>query len=135
MIQLNELRIGNFIKGPLTINGVFYPDIAPLESIELQLKLEHFVWFKANPELYQSIEPILLTEEWMQKFSNAKEHEMKWDLHQYITVVKRYDKYFLHFSDKGYLLDVKYVHQLQNICFALTGEELLLREKQTMMQE
>jgi hypothetical protein len=128
MIRLNELRIGNFIKGPLTINGAFYPDIAPVDPVELQLKLDHFLWFKANPELYQLIEPIPLTEEWMRKFSNAKQHEMKWDLHQYITVVKRYDKFFLHFSDKGYLHDVKYVHQLQNLCFALTGEELVLKE-------
>jgi len=129
MIQLNELRIGNYIKGPLTIKGVFYPDIAPLESIELQLKLEHFVWFKANPDLYKSIEPINLSEEWMLKFSNAKEYELKWDLHQYIMVVKRYEKYFLYFADKGYLFDVKYVHQLQNVCFALTGEELAIRNR------
>lgn len=129
MIQLNELRIGNFIKGPLTINGVFYPDLATVEPIELQLKLDHFMWFKANQDLFESIEPIPLTEEWMLKFSDAKEFDLKWDLHQYITVVKRYDKYFLHFSDKGYLLDVKYVHQLQNICFALTGEELVVKEK------
>jgi hypothetical protein len=108
---------------------VFYPDIAPLESIELQLKLEHFVWFKANPDLYKSIEPIQLTEEWMLKFSNAKEYELKWDLHQYIMVVKRYEKYFLYFADKGYLFDVKYVHQLQNVCFALTGEELILKNR------
>jgi hypothetical protein len=128
MIQLNELRIGNFIKGPLTINGVFYPDIAPLEPIELQLKLEHFVWFKANPDLYKSIEPIPLDEEWMAKFSDAKEHELKWDLHQYIMVVLRYEKYFLYYADKGYLFDVKHVHQLQNICFALTGEELVLKK-------
>jgi len=128
MIQLNELRIGNFIKGPLTINGVFYPDIAPLESIELQLKLEHFVWFKANPDLHKSIEPIELTEEWMQKFSGTSGYELKWNLHQYIMVVMRYEKYFFYYGDKGHLFDVKYVHQLQNICFALTGEELNLRK-------
>jgi len=130
MIQLNELRIGNFIKGPLAINGVFYPDIATAEHIEFQLKLDHFVWFKTNQNLFELIEPIPLTEEWMLKFSDAKKFELKWNLHQYITVVKRYDKYFLHFSDKGYLLDVKYVHQLQNICFALTGEELQVKQNQ-----
>ncbi|MBS1947472.1 MAG: hypothetical protein JST47_06860 [Bacteroidetes bacterium] len=132
MIPLNELRIGNFIKGPLTLNGAFYPDISPIKPIELQLKLDHFLWFKANPELYQSIEPILLTEEWMRKFSSAREHELKWELHQYITVVKRYDKFFLHFSDKGLIHGVKYVHQLQNLCFALTGEELVLHENKAM---
>jgi hypothetical protein len=129
MILLNELRIGNFIKGPLTINGVFYPNIAPLESTELQLKLEHFVWFKANPDLYKSIEPIPLNEEWMLKFSHAKDYELKWNLHQYVMVVKRYEKYFLYYGDKGYLFDVKFVHQLQNICFALTGEELTLTNR------
>ncbi len=134
MVKLNELRIGNFISGPLTINGVFYPDIAPLHSIELELKLDHFVWFKANTELYKSLEPIHLTEEWMQKFSNAKEHELKWELHQFIVVVKRYEKYFLHFSDKGFLLEVKYVHELQNICFALTGDELIFKEEKLANQ-
>ena len=129
MIQLNELRIGNFIKGPLTVNGVFYPDIAPVEEIELQLKLDHFMWFKANPGLFNLVKPIPLTQEWLLKFSNAKEYELKWNLHQYIMVVKRYDKYFLYYGDKGYLFDVKYVHQLQNICFALTGEELVLNKE------
>ncbi len=133
MIQLNELRIGNFIKGPLTVNGVFYPDFAPLASIEIQLKLDHFVWFKANPDLYKSIEPIDLTQEWMLKFSSAREHELKWDLHQYIMVVKRYEKYFLYYADKGYLFDVKHVHQLQNICFALTGEELSVNNRNKVL--
>jgi hypothetical protein len=132
MIQLNELRIGNFIKGPLTLNGVFYPDLAVVEPIDLQLKLEHFMLFKANQDLFESIEPIPLSEEWMLKFSDAKEFDLKWELHQYITVVKRYDKYFLHFSDKGHLVDVKYVHQLQNLCFALTGEELTMKQKQEL---
>jgi hypothetical protein len=126
MIALNELRIGNFIQGPLTVTGAFYPDIAPIEPVELQIRLDHFVWLKANPELHRLLMPIALTPEWMLKFSGAKEHELKWDLHQYIMVVLRYERFFLYYADKGYLLDVKYVHQLQNICFALTGEELSL---------
>jgi len=131
MIQLTELRVGNFIKGPLTLSGVFYPDLRTVQPIELQLKLDHFIWFKANPELYKSIEPVLLTEEWMRKFCDANEYELKWDLHQYVFVVKRYDKFFLHFSDKGFLLEVRHVHHLQNLFFDLTGEYLVLSSKMT----
>ncbi|MBS1667077.1 MAG: hypothetical protein JST58_06865 [Bacteroidetes bacterium] len=126
MILLNELRIGNFIKGPLTPNGVFYPEFSPVKPIELQLRLEHFVWFKANPDLYKQIDPIPLSEEWMQKFSTAKGHDLKWDLHQYIMVLKRYERFFLYYGNKGYMFEVKFVHQLQNVCFALTREELVL---------
>ena len=120
MISLNELRIGNFVKGPFTVDGVFYPDLTPIKPMEVCLTLDHFIWFKANPDLYKQVEPIPLSVEWMMRFSDVKEHEQKWDLHQYIMVLKRYERYFLYYGNKGYMFEVKHVHQLQNVCFALT---------------
>ena len=32
-------------------------------------------------------------------------------------------------NDSTYLRDIKYVHQLQNLYFALTGEELTIKQK------
>jgi hypothetical protein len=134
MISLHELRIGNFIKGPLTLNGAFSQEFSAPESIEVALRLEHFIWFKADPGLYKLIQPIALTETWMQRFTGALDHELRWELHQYITVLKRYERYFLHYSDKGYLLDIKYVHQLQNLVLDLTGNELVQVDQTTVKQ-
>lgn len=64
------------------------------------------------------IEPIPLTEEWLLKFG-------------FKPFVKDFTKngIIIHTRKRGYVLRksvpiIKYVHQLQNLYFALTGEEL-----------
>ena len=112
-LQSKDLRIGNLVYDAAenihqitSINGV---DLGLLGcSIELRFA-----------------KPILLTEEWLLKLGFKKD---KVDETYYNGNFQIMLPYF--FQYKTSLIDhiiVKYVHQLQNIYFALTGEELELK--------
>jgi len=120
----NELRIGNW---------VIYQDEVDKVRYELEFSIGHFMGiFEKN---YGPPEPIPLTEEWLLKLGFEKDKEEKWEFSipgmpyvwrkesptadQPFTIWYRYDKEELCISCEG-----KYVHQLQNLYFALTGEEL-----------
>ena len=76
----------------------------------------------------RKIEPIPLTEEWLLKFGfeKNKNSDLYFRLNNY--------EYFIEngIIDNGYSrmneISVKYVHQLQNLYFALTGKELEIIE-------
>jgi hypothetical protein len=84
----------------------------------------------------ESVKPIPLTEEWLLKFGFDK------TLNQYKTVtsinkgnsenipfiVLYLDNEF-QYDDLRFRTNLKYVHQLQNLYFALTNEELKLTKK------
>lgn len=77
------------------------------------------------------LRPIPLTEEWLLKFGFIK---MDWteneNCYEKSFVLQKDDKegYNLMDNDVATLQQFKYVHQLQNLYFALTGEELTLKE-------
>ena len=121
---LQELRIGNYIE----YNG---------EIIKLDGSL--FACYIQN-ELDYPFNEIPLTEEILLKFGfNEVEGERWCDMHEefeecnyyYLSMFKIYynpetdifeDDSLYHFN-----VNLKYVHQLQNIYFALTGEELTFK--------
>ena len=103
MIQPNELRIGNWVSGP--------------DNHQYQIKIE---------DLYFNHVPILITNEILVKFGFEK-------------ISGYYSKSPIVITDRwveieGYNYDYsgaivekkicKHLHQLQNLYFALTGEEL-----------
>lgn len=117
-MQANELRIGNWIK---------------------HLKEEETVWSTQSPDGINSMpegwyEPILITEEWLVKFRWKKDnYELHWIENKGIELwTKRcmpkdrwvYDVSIGELFKGEHLCYIKYVHQLQNLYFALTGEEL-----------
>lgn len=79
--------------------------------------------------------PIPLTEEWLVKFginnvsvTRIKCYQTKFRCYN-ITIEDNIFKFWVaDCDDCGFALDIKYVHQLQNLYFALTGEELILKE-------
>ena len=114
-MKANELRILNWVYTPIGITA-FDPIQVTLFGI-----LEHHI-----KDLYK---PIPLTEEWLLKFGFYKraEHSFDfwknsmWKLEEY----KNKEYYLLyHCSEEVDCTMIKYVHQLQNLYFALTGEEL-----------
>lgn len=144
MIKANELRIGNLVLG----NG-----IGKVSTIAQEFKLEPFyIEVEDSEEMFtqyyeQEIAGITLTKEWLLKFglksfdsgymrsyysgdtgdeiygrgfcvSIDDENNCYWCL----TTVEYGD------SDWRSILELKYVHQLQNLYFALTGEELTIKE-------
>jgi hypothetical protein len=113
MIEANELRIGNYLS-----TGVVY-------KIDEE---EVYTISNVIQELSSSavrIDPIPLTEEWLLKF----DFENRGDRFYYgcldITLIN--DCFVWDCSDIIDWPQIKHVHQLQNLYFALTGQELTIK--------
>jgi hypothetical protein len=86
-------------------------------------------------------ELILLTEEWLLKFGFKKENNTIYSISDKLSSSEVGKWYFFKNENNSFTphikrenkfswigKEIKYVHQLQNLYFALTGEELLLKE-------
>jgi hypothetical protein len=118
MIDARELRIGNYLQ---RLDGsIFQITIDDLKII--------FNWI-ANKDLLPK--GILLTEEWLVKF-NFNKFIDKLIIDNIIhSVSVKYEKNGLCLKFEGVLNAkgiLKYVHQFQNLYFALTGEELIFND-------
>ena len=115
----NELRIGNWVKNVEDRENTYQSQIV-------------------IDDLYvaDQVEPIPLTEEWLIKFGFRKV-DKKLELNprlndsyfidaldDLIIDLERVDKYYIPWFGDGTSNKLKHVHQLQNLYFALTGEEL-----------
>lgn len=120
MIQANELRIGNCVK---------------LNNSDTTLVPRDFQRYCKSFGIFEEFEPIKLSEEWLLKAGFEKD-DTGVDIFDQ-DYCEWYQKEFpvigilCQSSDKSYIFDentdtlrLKYVHQLQNLYFALTGEEL-----------
>jgi hypothetical protein len=110
-MEAKDLRIGNWIKRPNYKNPY-------------QVNKSSFIGWKMN-----YYKPIELTEEWLLKlgFKSDPYHDLyyanKPDGFFNIDINKTRGRLELHYKH----IELKYVHQLQNLFFALTGEELTLK--------
>lgn len=130
MIKPTDLRIGNLMLDKLG-------DIVELYSINKTFF--HVDGYKRQVSV-KSIKPIPLTEEWLVKFGFNKEYKEGYiginvNFTDFVlTYPKRmgeFQDYFAFQYETGTLSrfkDIKFVHQLQNIYFALTGEELTIKQ-------
>jgi hypothetical protein len=124
----NELRIGNFI----TANGmnVYWP-IEGIEIISSNISTQSLIYSHNSWRDLSSFEPIPLTEEWLLNFGFV--HDNNLDLYylkgvQFISLCQNITKeYWCDYeSYYGLNIEIKYVHQLQNLYFDLTGQELTI---------
>ena len=133
MIESKELRIGNLIYNPVQkINLVVDGGLIATESMREKAVKD-----------YKGFEPIPLTEEWLDKFGFEEYSKhingdfelcIKSDKPSHHIVVRIYRggfSVFNHsecdFTQIQFINRVKHVHQLQNLYFALTGEELKIK--------
>jgi len=140
MIEAGELRIGNRIKFKdkyFTIFGIsFLSDIDSKRKGFVVDLIDNIKKINETP-FTKDIEPISLTPEILEKcgFENDDNLSIRYSLRildDYELVFGRFDfepdrkGIWLDCDDSFYSKDLKitYVHQLQNIYFALTGEEL-----------
>jgi hypothetical protein len=87
-----------------------------------------------QPEVIDDITPIPLTEEWLLKFGfnniNSKEYGIKcgscWMSLSNPKNMGEWQDCYCWIFDRFKFIELKYVHQLQNLYFALTGEELTI---------
>lgn len=123
-MEAKELRIGNLI----TRN-----DLGTSEPrIETILELRKDKVFTSGPVTaicdYEDLNPIPLTEEWLINLGYEADCEFSENPMHF-----RKDGYLIWkpasiFYDDLYRIELKYVHQLQNLYFALKGKELTLKE-------
>lgn len=112
-MKANELRIGNLVYDNLG-------GIVQIKGINTESDFSH-------------LRPILLTEQWLLKFGFEKQMAWTWR----ISISS--NKYLVYYvGEKGWSIgntnysefDCKYVHQLQNLYFALTNKELIFKSEQ-----
>lgn len=134
-MEAKELRICNFIKAPflgdveLEVTGIALAERPSLGYLHfIQTKSKSGSIFFELPEKYK---PIPLTEEWLLRlgfgkcsdiFEDWPEYEKGFDIGKSITLSHDFECYQGIYSQK-----INYVHQLQNLYFALTGQELELK--------
>ena len=111
-ITANELRIGNYIK-------------------RCNKKMYHEEWYIVKPSYFTNnkisiFEPIPITEEWLLKFEFVP-FKINGVLTHYrlgLNFIRFDDQDFYFELGKGMGIEIKYIHKLQNLYFALTGKEL-----------
>lgn len=125
MIAPQELRLENFVTDP---SGRIFK-VLELLSGYLRVYSEKKEWLSSESKAYNDIEPIELNEEWLFKMGfmcNKNEYcILGFDRFNVFQSVKGP---YLFCDDEKAIRYVKYVHELQNIFFALTGEELTIKQ-------
>ena len=121
MLQPQELRIGNLVYS-LETN-----DIQKIRGINEEYVSIDTVTF--DYVSYDEIEPIPLTEEWLLKFGYIGNEPIFSEISTIFTNgIHKIWKPFNKFLDDTYRFEINYVHQLQNLYFALKGEELQFKQ-------
>lgn len=142
-MEANELRIGNLVNGT-GMNGCYYDGInfivlsVSSDSIKLAPK-KSFIHlgqggFLVHPK---NLSGIPLTPEWLERlgFNLDRDHfktEGRFPIYCDFKIWARNvdsDGEWKVNHNGDDLTYVRYVHQLQNLYYALTGEELILKEE------
>lgn len=111
-IEPKELRIGNWIQHT---NGEIYQSTEYTQLIIMRDGKDFM--------------PVPITEQWLLRFGFDKCLNGFWDSTDYINVRVDPISFYLAGSDIDLANDnFKYVHQLQNLYFALTGNELVIQK-------
>lgn len=128
-MEVKELRIGNILqdiqyKSPMRIVQFYGTSMFELDSPYMD-----YTDYRCDADL-NKYEPIPLTEEWLVKFGFTKDKNLFF--HDKCSYIQS-DAYncgggfgYCLNDEKIDFLHIKYVHQLQNLYFALTGEELTI---------
>jgi hypothetical protein len=125
MIDARELRIGNLVKIPFGIGGVY-----ELCGRECWLIFNGHS-FTESKQLYESIQPIELTEDVLIKcgfkyFPNNK--SFQFDTNMGFSLWGRPDTGINVYVEREECGEsIKYLHQLQNLYYCLIGEELEIK--------
>lgn len=118
MINANELRLGNWVLCRNSEEEDFYNDQIITGDFAL---LE---WFEKNPQEYTLFKPIELTPEILEKCGFEKPlTKNSWFRKGKFAAMPKEEGVIIEFRNLEILL-IKSLHNLQNLYFALTGEEL-----------
>lgn len=124
-----DLRIGNFIS--VLGNTVEVIKILGEKKIEIHSDILQF-WDVDIEDEDEDVKPIPLTEEWLLKFGFEKNDDFISEDHLWSDFIKKGVRIQLPYfdwkdSDGEISFSVKSVHQLQNLFYSITGEELTIK--------
>lgn len=120
-MEAHELRIGNWVEWFHPENGFVKCKV----DIDILQTMTSEYFENSDTEVY----PIPLTEEWLIKFGYKKNEYWVEDSRRFNFTIKggvNLDPYKNNFVFVDTVL--KYVHQLQNLFYCLTGNELTIKE-------
>ena len=122
-MKASELRIGNLV-GITYASGCNHLE-AEFEIEEIREESVHFKGF-AFGEFYKDLKPIPLTEEWLLRFGFKRYLNSATGSWVYMFNGR---KFFYQSVSTGEIFSydndrIRYVHQVQNLVFALMGEDI-----------
>lgn len=105
----------------------------------VEMRVGVWVYFEDDPKPmqyvpvwdFEDLNPIPLTDEWFIKFGFTFKSDQYWDKENSeieILIRKDKDQFFFDWeTDWGAnnSIEIKYVHQLENLCYDLTGKQLV----------
>jgi hypothetical protein len=162
-MRANELRIGNFVNGEVEQEDgstkLYTVKILAVDSTSSlgegwDFLLESMTKTEEEIEVYEDLQPIPLTEEWLVRFGFSIKKQKSihgtdifYISHCDIDYCFAYAEFrgdygfYIEYTDSPYEKDkdyqysvsfgIKHVHTLQNLYFALTGEELKLKNNES----
>lgn len=122
-MKIEELRIGNWLKA---IGKESFYQVKGINEITIDVATDRPNNYKRY--LLDGFEGIPINEEWLVKFGFVK--NLKHGIENYISCDFTYYpsnkqvKIFDRFGGSIYVENIEFIHQLQNLYFALTQKEL-----------
>lgn len=117
-MEAKELRIGNLVFDG---KGVY-----EVSLLTFQKDNEQGYYFK-------NLSPIRITGGWLKRFGFEKNENGEYEIQNtsfFYSKSKEHTDYWVFRTMEYDTIEVKYVHQLQNLYFAITGKELEFKIKQ-----
>jgi len=109
--MINELRIGNWLN--IANTGIDTTVTASTFSIGYMINVNY--------------KPIKINEIWLKSFG-FKYNGFVWELNKHQLRTTDKGESYIYWVDSVFKANVKHVHDLQNLYFALTREELILNK-------
>lgn len=106
-MEAKGLSIGNYLHSPIL-------------QREFIATARDIAYIDDDPK---NAKPIPLTEQWLKDFGFKNSGNNNYKQLHYTCMVRSHGINIC--NNHGYIQDIKYVHQLQNLYFALTGKELI----------
>lgn len=111
-MKATDLRIGNLVQDE--------------DGVIIEINLKHFARIESKELSLDDIYGIPLTEEWLLKFG-FENREFTFDKTPFFLTKRTAKKEYLYQAHTD-RFQVKYVHQLQNLYFAVREDELIINK-------